>query len=240
MSLGENLSKVNQKMAQAIQVAGRKPASVRLLAISKTQIVQKILTVYQEGQRLFGENYVQEALPKMAQLTSQNIEWHFVGSLQGKKVKSIIGKFALIHSVDRISLAEEISRRSIEKKCVQPVLLQVNIGDESTKGGVAAGDLLSLVESAVKLPGIRIDGLMTMPPLTATEAQARQNFRFTRDLLEKIKQNFSSHLSQHPFSELSMGTSADFTAAIAEGATLVRIGTDIFGSRTARKSGEEV
>lgn len=225
MSVAKNLEQAKLKIAKAARAAGRDPSSVKLLAVSKTHPVAKILEAYQEGQRLFGENYVQEFLKKSEQLQSQNIEWHFIGRLQSNKVKPLIGKCRLIHSVDRLSLAQEISRRATEAGVVQAILLQVNIGEEASKGGASARDVESLANAVCALPGLKVEGLMAMPPLNVSAEEARRFFHETKKI--------AAQLNLGP--ELSMGTSHDCAEAIGEGATIVRVGTDIFGAREEKQ-----
>lgn len=232
MSLEKRLFQLKQRIAEAAQVADRESSQVRLIAVSKTHSVQKILAAYQEGQRLFGENYVQEFVEKSHQLPAQKIEWHFIGRLQSNKVKPIVGKVQLIHSVDRLSLASEISRRAVEAKVTQDILLQINIGQEATKGGVGLPGLRGLATAVCQLSNLRVMGLMSMPPLETAARDSQEYFQQTREALEDLR-GYLPHetLKSHPFCDLSMGTSGDFIEAIREGATYIRIGTEIFGPR---------
>lgn len=233
MSIAKNLQLVRQKIKAAANECGRDPHSVKLLAVSKTHPVTLILEAYQEGQRLFGENYVQESLEKIEKLSAQKMDWHFIGRLQSNKVKQVVGKFKLIHSVDRESLAKIISEKALAVGIVQPVLLQVNLADEGTKGGTSAAESVELAKKMMTLPGLSLEGLMAMPPIDAPAEISRGYFRKLKEILAEIRQNSSAEdLQRHTLNELSMGTSGDFKEAISEGATIVRIGTEIFGQRT--------
>lgn len=202
----------------------------KILAVSKLQSEDKIRSLYTEGQRAFGENYVQEALEKIDHLQDlKEIEWHFIGSLQRNKAKFVVGKFALIHSVDSVALAETLSHQCQNKKLTQNILIQVNLAGEDTKSGFDKSLLLQQWDSLTKIPHLRIMGLMTMPPLTENAEDIRLYFRELRSLLEELQKRTDLHL--HPLNELSMGTSHDYTVAIEEGATIVRLGTILFGER---------
>ena len=207
--------------------------SVKLVAVSKLQPSAKILELYNQGQRRFGENYVQEALEKIDQLKAfKQIEWHFIGHLQKNKVKSVIGKFYLIHSVDSIELAEVMSRQCVLKGISQNVLLQINLSQEQSKGGLEKTMIIERWHELQKLPNLKICGLMTMPPLTETGEEVRHYFNELKELLELLKNK--TDITIHPMSELSMGTSHDYPVAIAEGATIIRLGTILFGERQPR------
>lgn len=207
--------------------------SCRLLAVSKLQSAEKIKALYSEGQRLFGENYVQEALTKMEQLRDLDIEWHLIGHLQKKKVKSIVGRFALIHSVDSLELLQKIGQLSAERQLTQKVLLQVNVAQEESKEGFSKAQLFEKWPALVNVPGVAIEGLMTMPPLSENPEEARPYFKQLREIrndLQKI-----TEISHHKLTELSMGTSHDYKVALEEGATIVRLGTILFGERTSKE-----
>ena len=227
MSIAERLERVRDEIRTAAVRAGRNPDEVRLVAVSKTRPGADVVQAFQAGQILFGENYVQEFSAKAAEV-SEPVEWHFIGHLQSNKVKYISGLVSMIHSVDRLSLAEEISRQwtRVNKTC--NVLIQVNVSGEATKSGTTAGDALALVRAASLLPNIRVQGLMTMPPFFDDPAAARPYFAELKRLAELIA---AEHIAGVEMRELSMGMSGDFEAAIQEGATLVRIGTAIFGER---------
>ena len=227
MSIAERLERVRGEIRAAAVRASRNPDEVRLVAVSKTRPGADVVQAFQAGQTLFGENYVQEFSAKAAEVP-EPIEWHFIGHLQSNKVKYISGLVSMIHSVDRLSLAEEISRQwaRVNKTC--NVLIQVNVSGEATKSGTTAGDALALVQAVSLLPNIRVQGLMTMPPFFDDPAAARPYFAELKRLADLIA---AEQIEGVEMRELSMGMSGDFEAAIQEGATLVRIGTAIFGER---------
>lgn len=202
--------------------------SHRVLAVSKLQPIEKIRELYATGQRCFAENYVQEALAKQEDLKDLEIEWHLIGHLQKNKVKYVVGKFALIHSVDSLELARAISQRAENMKLTQKILLQVNLAGEATKGGFDREILLRQWPELRGLPALEIAGLMTMPPLTENPEEVRSYFRELRELLTELQKYGAGG---HPLRELSMGTSHDYPVAIEEGATIVRLGTILFGER---------
>jgi pyridoxal phosphate enzyme (YggS family) len=208
-------------------------APARLLAVSKLQPEDKIRLLYSEGQRLFAENYVQEALEKQEHLKDlAKIEWHLIGHLQKNKAKMVAGKFALIHSVDSLELAQVLSRQCQQKNLRQNILLQVNVADEDSKGGFLLGEIHKLWPELQALPHLNICGLMTMPPLTETGTEVRPYFKQLCQLRDELKK---TALPTHPMTELSMGTSHDFKVAVEEGATIVRLGTILFGERPAAR-----
>lgn len=227
MAIAENLAIIQERIAAAAKRAGREASSVRLVAVSKTQPSAAIAAALQAGQLVFGENYVQELLEKSNQLP-QNIQWHFIGSLQSNKVKYLAGLTTMIHSVDRLSLAREINRQweKIDTWC--NILLQVNISGEETKSGTTAEDLIHLARDIAQLPNIRVRGLMTMPPFFDEPERARPYFRELRRLADVLN---TEKIPGITMEELSMGMSGDFEVAIEEGATLVRVGSAIFGER---------
>jgi hypothetical protein len=228
MSIAERLQEIGEEIRTAAVRAGRKPDGVRLVAVSKTRPAADVTAAFQAGQVIFGENYVQEFVGK-AQEVSEPVEWHFIGHLQSNKVRQIAGLVSMIHSLDRLSLAEEISRQwgRIGKVC--DVLVQVNISGEATKSGTTAENALGMVRDIARLPNIRIKGLMTMPPFFDDPEAARPCFAELKRLSELIA---GEGIAGVEMKELSMGMSGDFDAAIVEGATLVRIGTAIFGERS--------
>lgn len=198
------------------------PAGVTLVAVSKTQGPDAIREAYAAGQRDFGENYAQEWRAKADALSDlEGLRWHFIGSLQTNKVKVLAGRVAAIHTVDRLELAREISRRFAAKGATVRVFLEVNTGGEATKGGCAPADAPALAEAVRALPAIELAGLMCIPP---PELDPRPQFRLLRDLAGRLG-----------LAELSMGMSADWRAAVEEGSSCVRIGTAIFGERPARR-----
>lgn len=224
-----NLNQVNARIAKACAQAGRAPSSVTLVAVSKTKTLDQILAASDAGQNVFGENYVQEAVEKVEALPG--VDWHLIGTLQSNKVRQIAGKFALIHSVDREKIAAEISKVSIAAGVVQDILLQIHIGDEASKQGLSIEEAPKAIASILQLPNLRLRGLMALPPLTEDEALARSQFALVRTSLEKWREKYFSPKEKALFTELSMGTSSDFEWAILEGATLVRVGTSVFGER---------
>jgi pyridoxal phosphate enzyme (YggS family) len=227
MTISANLAAINKRIRAAAEKAGRDPASVRLVAVSKTRPSTDIIEAFQAGQTVFGENYVQELVPKFTEVNDA-VHWHVIGHLQSNKVKYIAGQVALIHSVDRISLAHEISRQwgKLDKVC--NILIQVNISGEATKSGTTEEGAIQLVRECALLPNINVCGLMTMPAFFDNPEAARPFFAELRRLSEVIA---AQQIAGVSMTELSMGMSGDFEAAIEEGATLVRVGTAIFGER---------
>jgi hypothetical protein len=227
MSIADNLLQVKAEMTAAAVKAGRDPASVRLVAVAKTHPAALVEEAARAGQRLFGENYVQEFIAKAAQVR-EPVEWHYIGHLQSNKVKQLAGLVTLIHSVDRLSLAEEIDRQWEKLGCPCAVLIQVNVAGEASKSGTTAAAAVELVRAIARLPHLRVRGLMTLPPFFADPEEARPYFRELRHLANTIT---ATDLPGVEMAELSMGMSGDYRVAIEEGATLVRIGTAIFGER---------
>jgi hypothetical protein len=227
MSIAERLSEVKAEIRAAALDAGRNPDGVRLVAVSKTRPAADVVEAFRAGQVIFGENYVQEFRAK-AEEVSEAVEWHFIGHLQSNKVRQIAGLVSMVHSVDRLSLGEEISRQWAKLSRCCDVLVQVNIAGEATKSGTTAADALQLVRDIATLPNIRVRGLMTMPPFFDDPEAARPYFSGLKQLAELID---AEAIPGVEMKELSMGMSGDFGAAIAEGATLVRIGTAVFGER---------
>jgi len=227
VSICSQLDEVKRQLAAAAQSCGRNPAEVRLVAVSKTRPAQDIIEAFHCGQTIFGENYVQELCAK-AREVDLPVQWHFIGHLQSNKVKQIAGMVSMIHSVDRLSLAEEISRQWGRLGRVCDILIQVNISGEVSKSGTSEAAALELVRSISQLPNIKIRGLMTMPPFFDDPEAARPYFAGLRKLASTIE---AEGIAGVEMRELSMGMSGDYAAAIAEGATCVRIGSAIFGSR---------
>jgi hypothetical protein len=226
MEIAENIKRVRERIHKACQRAGRDPREVTLVAVTKTVAVASIREALEGGIRDFGENYVQEALPKISAL-GPGTRWHFIGHLQRNKVKYVLGRFHLIHSLDRLSLAQEIQRRASPNEPAK-VLLQVNLSGESTKSGVPLEAVEELLEGVCGLSRLRIVGLMTMPPFFSDPEMSRPFFRSLRELMERLRPQLPP---PHDLRELSMGMSQDFEVAIEEGATIVRLGTAIFGPR---------
>ena len=227
MTISTNLATINERIRAAAEKSGRDPASVRLVAVSKTRPAEDIIVASQAGQTVFGENYVQELVPKLAEVP-EAVQWHFIGHLQSNKLKYVAGQVAMIHSVDRISLAQEIDRQWGKLGKVCDVLIQVNISGEVTKSGITEAGAIQLVRECALLPNIKVKGLMTMPPFFDDPDAARPYFAELRRLSEAIA---AQQIAGVDMVELSMGMSGDFEAAIQEGATLVRVGTAIFGER---------
>jgi PLP dependent protein len=223
--IAKNLAEVNDRIAAAALRVGRIPASVRLIAVSKTVDLDRIRAAVSAGQRWFGENYLQEAREKIAVL-GHEVGWHLVGHLQSNKAKSAVELFDLIHGVDSLKLAQALEKAAAAIGRFQEILLQVNLAGEARKSGVAPEHAAALLEEVRCLPHLKVEGLMTMPPFFPEPEQARPYFRGLRELAERLRD--ASHL---PLRELSMGMSGDYEVAVEEGATLVRVGTAIFGSR---------
>lgn len=226
--IAENLNQVYKQIEQACRKKNRNPKSITLVAVSKekpdTMIAEAVLT----GQIHFGENYVQEFLQKGQALAHLHILWHFIGHLQRRKVRDIVGRVALIHSVDSLPLAFEINKRAGEKKQTQRCLLQINIAAEKTKSGLAPDDAITLLKNIDEMKNMKIIGLMVIPPFLADPEKVRPYFRRCADLRDKINRLKVYH---EPLTELSMGMSHDFAVALEEGATIIRVGRDIFGER---------
>lgn len=228
MTISRNLAEINERIRAAAEKAGRDPESVRLVAVSKTRPASDIVAAFQAGQTVFGENYIQELVPKLAEVR-EAVQWHVIGHLQSNKVKYIAGQVAMIHSVDRISLAQEIDRQwgKVGKTC--DILIQVNISGEATKSGTTEEGAIQLVRECALLPHVKVRGLMTMPPFFDDPEAARPCFAELRRLSEAVA---AQRIAGVDMAELSMGMSGDFEAAIQEGATMVRVGTAIFGERS--------
>lgn len=227
MTIAANIITVREQIAKAAELCGRKAEEIRLVAVTKTKSASEIEEAATAGQLVFGENYVQELAVKALQV-EKPVEWHFIGHLQSNKVKQIAGIVSTVHSVDRFSLAEEIDRQwgRIGTSC--DILIQVNVSGETTKSGTTESDAISLVAEISKLHNVRICGLMTMPPFFDDPEGARPYFRALKNLSAVIAERCIPGVSMK---ELSMGMSGDFQVAIEEGATMVRIGSAIFGER---------
>ncbi len=208
--------------------AGRPPDAVRLIAVSKTVSVGHLREAVDAGIRHVGENRLQEALPKLETLGRDGVIWHFIGTLQRRKVKSVIGRFDTIQSVDSLALAQEIDRRAGEAGLRQRIMLEVNLGGEASKGGFEPAGLLAVLPELNGLACLDIRGLMTIPPPSPTAEGARPYFRRLRELAQALTAQGCGNINMQ---ELSMGMSQDFPVAIEEGATYVRVGTAIFGER---------
>lgn len=226
-TIAENLSHIQQQIQQA-SACYDAPQGVTLCAVSKAQSAAAIREAYLAGQTVFGENYLQEALNKQAQLTDCNIAWHFIGPIQSNKTQPIARHFDWVHSVDRLKIAQRLSDARTAEQGVLNICLQVNISEEASKSGASGQALLELALQIKTLPQLRLRGLMAIPAPSANLTVQRDQFRQVRQLFD--------HLNQHGLAldTLSIGMSGDFQAAIAEGATLVRIGSAIFGARPPR------
>lgn len=223
-----SLTSARQRLETAMTAAGRDSQSARLLAVSKTKPASMIREAWQHGQREFGENYVQEALGKQAELADlDDIIWHFIGPLQSNKSREVAEHFDWIHSVDRIRLARRLDSQRLDSLNPLNVCIQVNVSNEDSKSGVALDDLPLLAEQMLTLPRLKLRGLMAIPAPADRLNTQRQPLAKLREALERLKERFP----EAPLDTLSMGMSSDLEAAILEGATLVRLGTAIFGAR---------
>jgi pyridoxal phosphate enzyme (YggS family) len=229
-SIAENVVRVKARMEQAARRAGRDPSDVRLVAASKMVDSARIRAAIASGVTILGENYVQEARQKIGQLGAHAAEWHCIGALQRNKVRYIFDLFSMVHAVDRLELADEINRRGERLGRHMSVLLEVNLGGETTKSGFTPQVLMAQVEQLAPMSHLQVCGLMTIPPPDPSPEASRPFFQELRDLRDRLTQRGVAGLTFH---ELSMGMTADFEVAIEEGATLVRIGTAIFGPRPA-------
>ena len=224
--IAENLVEVRERISRAIQKSGREPDSVRLITVSKQISVDRIEEARAAGAVVFGENKIQEAIPKIEQVGAEGISWHFIGHLQKNKIKFLDERFDLIHSVDSFEVAEKIAKHYHSENRVQRILLQVNVSGEAAKFGMEPKELEKQMAEFFQLQGIQVEGLMTIPPFDSDPENSRRHFSRLRELREQYeKQNGL------PLNQLSMGMSNDFEVAIEEGATLVRVGTAIFGPR---------
>ncbi len=226
MDACQRLESILERIHKACERVGRKPEEVKLLGASKTVPPEKIREFYECGLKVYGENRVQEFLKKYEALQDLNIEWHFIGCLQTNKVKYLMKKVVLIHSLDRKSLADEIQKRAQKAGITQDVLIEVNVGGEETKAGVEPENLKELFEYTLLLQNLKVLGLMCIPPYLENPEEVRPYFRKLRELKEGLEKEFNVKLPH-----LSMGMSHDFEVAIEEGATIVRIGTALFGER---------
>ncbi|UCV28206.1 YggS family pyridoxal phosphate-dependent enzyme [Ferribacterium limneticum] len=224
-AIADNLQAVQSRIALAAAAAGRSPDTVRLLAVSKTWPLACILEAAEAGQRAFGENYVQEGIDKIAAITGRNLEWHFIGPLQSNKSRPVAEHFDWVHSIERLKIAERLSAQRPAFLPPLQVCIQVNVSGEASKSGCAPDEAPALCKAIAALPGLRLRGLMAIPEPTDDLAAQRQPFRQLREIYEHIR------AAGLPLDTLSMGMSHDLEAAIAEGATIVRIGTAIFGER---------
>lgn len=223
----ENIAETEGNITEACKRAGRDREQVSLIAVSKTKPVEMLREAYEAGVRDFGENRVQELTEKMP-LLPEDIRWHMIGHLQRNKVKYIVGKVWMIHSVDSLELAEEISREAVKRQVTVRILLEVNVAEEESKFGVTVKEAPALAEAVSKLPGIRVEGLMTIAPYTETPEENRIYFRRLKQLSVDI---YDKNIDNVNMNVLSMGMTGDYSVAVEEGATYVRVGTGIFGER---------
>jgi pyridoxal phosphate enzyme (YggS family) len=220
------LASVKQRIAGFERKYAREPGSVQLLAVSKSQPAECVRTAYALGQRRFAENYLQEALVKLETLADCIIEWHFIGPIQSNKTRELAARFDWVHSVDRLKIAQRLNEQRPAARGLLKVLIQVNLSDEDSKSGVVLSEVPALAQAIATLPQLQLRGLMAIPAPSTDMARQRQVFRQLAQARDQLLAAGHTHCR-----ELSMGMSSDFEAAIAEGATMVRIGTDIFGAR---------
>lgn len=232
MMLIENLNEVRRNIKNACERANRNYDDVTLIAVSKTKPVEMLQEVYDDGVREFGENKVQELSQKIEEMP-HDINWHMIGHLQTNKVKYIVGKTKLIHSVDSLKLAEEIQRQAEKNNVEVDILIEVNIAEEESKFGIKKEETLELIRAISSLNRVHIKGLMTIAPYVENAEDNRLFFRSIKDLSVDIKQQNIDNVNMNV---LSMGMSGDYEVAIEEGATMVRVGTGIFGERNYQKS----
>ncbi len=225
----ENIKRVRERIAKAANRSGRSFEDITLVAVSKKQSLEKIRSACAGGLKVFGENYLQEAQEKILNLDI-SAEWHFIGHLQKNKIKMAVPLFSLIHTVDSKELASLINERAGREGKIQRILLQVKLAEEETKSGLALGKIPELIDLIKQLPNLSLEGLMIMPPFFPEPDQVRPYFCKLRQLRDQLQKEFS--LPQPFLKHLSMGMSHDFEVAIEEGATLVRVGSAIFGPRT--------
>lgn len=223
----DNIRSVEERIAAACERAGRPREDVTLICVTKTKPVEDLRQAYDAGQRVFGENRVQEIIEKYPQLP-EDIQWHMIGHLQRNKVKYLMDRAVMIHSVDSAALAQTISKEAVKAGRVMDILLEVNAAGEESKFGLAYDRVLPLIREIAPLPGIHICGLMTVPPYTENPETSRVYFKKLRELSVDIARQSIDNVSMHT---LSMGMTGDFEVAIEEGATHIRVGTAIFGAR---------
>ena len=227
MELIDNLKNVEENIAKACEKAGRNRDEITLIAVSKTKPVEMLQTIYDQNIRDFGENKVQEMCDKI-EVLPDDIRWHMIGHLQTNKVKYIVGKTALIHSVDSLHLAKEIEKQAAKKDVTVSILVEVNIAEEESKFGIRKEETMELIRQIAELPHLHIEGLMTIAPFVENPEDNRKYFRQIRQLSVDIK---AQNIDNVSMDILSMGMTGDYMVAIEEGATMVRVGTGIFGER---------
>jgi len=227
----DNIAQVQERIEDACGRSGREPSQVTLICVSKTKPLSMLQEAYEAGARDFGENKVQELIDKIPGMP-QDVRWHMIGHLQRNKVKYIVGKVCLIHSVDSLRLAEEISREAVKQDTDVDILIEVNVAGEESKFGAAVSETLQLVLEASKLPGIHIRGLMAVAPFVEDAEENRAYFRKLKQLSVDIAKKNIDNVNMNI---LSMGMTGDYPVAVEEGATCVRVGTGIFGERDYAK-----
>jgi PLP dependent protein len=228
MELKQRLEHVKERIRLAAESCDRDPNSICLVAVSKTVPVETVKAAIEAGATILGENYVQEAREKFDALVHYPVSWHLIGHLQSNKVKYAVRLFDLIHSVDSLKLARTLDKEARKVDKLQPILVQVNISGEDTKSGIAAAEVPGLISAIGQLENLAVKGLMTMPPYFYQPEKVRPYFAALRKLRDRLKEQSQTNVS---LDELSMGMTGDFEVAIEEGATLVRIGTALFGER---------
>ena len=225
--VAENLIQVQKNIEEACKKVNRDPDEVTLIAVSKTKPVEMLKEAYEAGARVFGENKVQEIVDKYDQMPS-DVKWHMIGHLQRNKVKYIVDKVAMIHSVDSLRLAETIEKEAEKKNVVVPILIEVNVAEEESKFGLKPEEVLSFIEQIADFSHIQIKGLMTIAPYVENAEENREIFRELKKLSVDI---IAKNINNVTMSVLSMGMTGDYMVAVQEGATMVRVGTGIFGAR---------
>ncbi len=228
MELRQRLEDIRGRIRRAAESCNRDPDSIRLVAVSKTVPAETVKDAIEAGATILGENYVQEAREKFDKLVHYPVSWHFIGHLQSNKAKYAVRLFDLIHSVDSLKLARALDKEAQKVEKIQLILVQVNISGEDTKSGISAEEIPGLISEISQLKNLSIKGLMTMPPYFYQPEKVRPYFAALRELRDRLKEQAVPNVSMD---ELSMGMTGDFEVAVTEGATLVRIGTAIFGER---------
>ncbi len=233
-SIQDNLVKVQERISEAAKASGRSLTDISLLAVSKTFPASDVRLAYQAGQRSFGENYVQEGVSKIAELSDirAELEWHFIGPLQSNKSRDVAESFDWVHSIDRLKIAQRLNDQRPSGLAPLNVCVQVNISGESSKSGVDPNEVVDLCIAISQMPHLRLRGLMSIPEPTDDEAQQKADHHQLFSIYNTLKQNPSLQTASVQLDTVSMGMSSDMSAAIAEGSTMVRIGTAIFGKRT--------
>ncbi len=231
MSIAENLETIHQHIAAARQEAAADNGDVKLIAVSKYHTIEEIKEAYKDGQRAFGENRVQELLPKidaMAEAGATDVEWHLIGHLQKNKVRQVVGKVAMIQSVDSIGLLEEIEKRAVQHDCDVNILLQVNVAQEEQKSGIAFEDIDAFVAEMPKMTHVFLKGLMFIAPNLDDKNDLRPYFKKMNDKFHQLKEQNIEHVDM---TWLSMGMSGDYEVAVSEGANMVRVGSAVFNTK---------